>query len=335
MSRHEHSARRTLAAVVAVFAMGSVGAHFCWGDPVKQDVVAYGHTLGHIRVGSYAAQKASEDPFAQVFATIKLDYDKTQDSAGAITPLGSLDMIDTLTPRGMAWMQTWNMTFNSGNEQGMVGDKNGNRLQGTVSDCPYNGYLWSNGVRQFEDDRTPWYVKTQHSGEVGGMPNIYPWPGVTTFHQLYDRPTFPTLGGRPQYDGLLPLLAEQDGTITFHSVLTGVVSVPTDDPDTEADEMLTTPYTVIPFMDVTWGMKIKYVSNGDFQYDARDLEVTPLPLTYFSTVAADVLSAFDQAGVHAGVEWKVNFVPEPAAVGCLSAMMCQVLIPRRRWPAQR
>ena len=309
--RHESSGIR-LAGLIGVGALLAAISSTTCALPVSMamDVDFMGMKIGSLNVSNYDAGKDG------TFATASIRGNFTKEPGAAVQT-----KLVAAAPLGMTYMQTVRFMFDSGKQQKIFRDKNGNDLTGTFSDPPQGGYTLPDGTRPGADDKTPWYSDIDPSGTAGDIPPN----NFVGANQFSDTPGVP-FGAINGFDGLANLLMGMDGMLKFETALVGVQMQPADDPATAVDERLTGMYMVQVFKDFMWGMNFKFVDDGVAGFTAADYQVTAKDLTFMNSISDDFRTAFD-GGM---MEWNVKFVPEPPVV--LLVGFALIILARLRRP---
>ena len=275
---------------------------------MSMDVEFMGMRVGSLGVSGYEAGKSGDS------ATATINGNFTKEPGDAVQT-----KLEAVAPLGLTFMQTVMFMFDSGKQQKIFRDKNGDNLTGTFSDPPQGGYTLTDGTRQFADDKRPWYSTIAPSGAAGDVP-----PNSFGANQFRDSPGVP-FDPDNGFDGLANLLMGMDGMLKFETALVGVQMQPEDDPMTAADERLTGMYMVQVLKDFMWGMNFHFVDDGVAGFSVADYEVMAKPLM-FTTDASDAFrSAFD-GGM---MEWNVKFVPEPSTAVIMGLGVLALLLRAR------
>lgn len=317
-TRISHNGRREssgirLAGLIGMGALLAAISSTTCALPVSMamDVDFMGMKIGSLAVSNYDAGKSGTSATASILGNF------TKEPGAAVQT-----KLEAAAPLGMTYMQTVRFMFDSGKQQKIFRDKNGNDLTGTFSDPPQGGYTLSDGTRAFAADKRPWYSTIEPSGTAGDIPPTYPSFGG---NQFSDDPGVP-FDADNGFDGLANLLMGMDGMLKFETALVGVQMQPADNPATAEDERLTGMYMVQVFKDFMWGMNFKFVDDGVLGFTAADYQVTAKDLTFMTSVSDDFRTAFD-GGM---MEWNVKFVPEPPAV--LLVGFALIILARLRRP---
>ncbi len=257
--------------------------------------------VGKMNVTGYDASKT---PGGSATASINGNFVK-QNNAGMAISAEAEQLLKDKFPLGLTYLQTHIFMFDSGKQQKMFRDKDGNDLKGMFPDPPQGGYKYPFDPPVFTTDMTPWYSTLEPSNTPGTVP-----PSSFGANQFSDTPIAPfgDFPGPPPAtnvatDGLAKLLMGMNGMWKFEAALVGVKEVP--------GNLKTGKYKVAPLKTFMWGLNFTYMSDGVEGFTAADYKVEKKDFMFGVDISSEFRGAFDRMGDNSGVEWDIDLVRLP------------------------